>query len=142
MPHVTERFGTGPVTYNVGVDTVIGGRLVEVKTDGTIKHTTAATKKCVGIATDDAKPLTGQSTDGYNVSAAIIRDDVAVARIGVYPLIFSVASGNGDFLVADADGKVKPQTVGTTTFDQIVGRCVEKGGVLINTTGLVALINL
>lgn len=139
MPHVTNKIEHGPLTFDCGEDTIIGGRLVEVKSDGTIKHTTANTKKCVGVAIDDARPLDGQSVDGYNVTAAIIRSETAVGYRGVWRLEFSAAADCGDLLVADADGKVTPYTSGTTTFDQVIGMCIEAGGVLINKRGRVLL---
>lgn len=135
MPHRTMKFEHGPLTYDVGVDTVIGGRLVEIKTDGTIKHTTAATKRCVGMAQDDAKPLTGQAVDGYTVTSAIVRSSTAVAYRGVARLLYAAAASCGDLLVAAADGKVIPFADATHTFDQVVGRCIEGGGVLIDTLG-------
>lgn len=133
----------GPLTFDVGLNTVVGGQLVMVDgTTGTIKATTSGTTKCLGVALDDAMPLAGQATDGTvgvqgggGVTAAIIRHNVAVANQGVYRLTYSVAAAFGDWLVADTAGKVKPYTAGTTTFDLIVGRCVEPAGVLINTRG-------
>lgn len=135
MPHRTIKLEHGPVTYDVGVDTVIGGRLVEIKADGTIKHTTAATAKCIGMAQDDAQPLTGQAVDGYNVTSAIVRSSTAIAYRGIARLLYAAAAGCGDRLVAAADGKVIPFAGGTHTFDQVVGRCLEPNGVLINTLG-------
>lgn len=135
MPHITNKMEHGPLTFDCGTDTIIGGRLVELKTDGTIKHTTAGTKKFIGVAIDDAMPLAGQAVDGYNVSANIMHSEVAVGYRGVWRLEYAAAAACGDWLVAAADGKVTPYTSGTSTFDQIIGRCVEPGGVLINKRG-------
>lgn len=137
MPHITAKFEHGPVTYDVGTDTVIGGRLVMLEADATIKHTTLNTNKCVGVATDDARPLSGQAVDGYNVTSAIVRSQTAVAYRGVWRLEFDTAAVAGDRLVAAADGKVRPWTAGTTTFDQVIGRALEN--VLINNRGKVLL---
>lgn len=137
MPHITEKFAHGPVTYDVGTDTVIGGRLVMLEADATIIHTTLNTNKCVGVAVDDAKPLSGQVVDGYHATAAIVRSQTAVAYRGVWRLEFSVAATAGDRLVADAAGKVRPWTAGTTTFDQVIGMALEN--VLINKRGKVLL---
>lgn len=148
MPHITQKMEAGPLTFNVGTNTVVGGQLVMVDGSTTfIKPTTANTTKCLGVALDDAKPLAGQVVDGVigvqgggGVTANIVRPDVAVAYCGVYRLTYSVAANFGDPLVADAAGKVKPYTPGTTTFDQIVARCVEPAGVLINTRGRTLLL--
>jgi hypothetical protein len=141
MPHVTCVLEHGPEAFHdCGTNTIIGGRLVMPDAaTGYIKHTTAATTKCLGVATDDAGPLAGQSVSGYDVTSAILPSETAVAFRGVWKLEFSVAAAFGDLLVADADGKVKPYTAGTSTFDQIIGKCVERSGVLINTRGKVRL---
>lgn len=141
MPHLTQKLATGPFTCNCGPNTIIGGRLVMPDTVnlGMVIHTTLATTKCLGVALDDAIPLSGQTVDGYAVTAAIIRSEFAVAWEGIYWLDFSVAATFGDLLVADAAGKVRPYTAGTSTYDQIIGRCVEPKNVLINTRGRVRL---
>lgn len=142
MPHITQKMEAGPLTFDVGTNTVVGGQLVMSMTGGFIAPTTSATTKCLGVALDDAKPLAGQAVDGTvgvqgggGVTSAIVRSTTAVASEGVYRLTYSVAAAFGDLLVADTAGKVKPYTAGTTTFDQIVGRCVEPLGVLINARG-------
>ena len=145
MPHVTEVWGTGRPTYNCGANTITGGRLVMPDgTTGKIIHAAANSKLCLGVAVDDAVPDGSQTTEGYNVTAAIIRPDVAVARYGVYSLTFAANCPFGSFVVCAANGTVTPYTSGTSTYDQIVCRCVETGGVVIATkvTGRVALLNL
>lgn len=145
MPHVTEKFGDGRPTYNCGVNTIVGGRLVMPDgTTGNIIHAALNTKLCLGVATDDALPDGSQTTSGYNVTSAIIRPDVAVARVGIYRLWYAANCAFGTFLVAAANGYVTPYTSGTSTFDQIVGRCDEPGGVVIatNVRGRVRLLNL
>lgn len=143
MPTAVERFRDGPITYNVGTNTVIGGRLVMPDgTTGTIKHATAGTTLCLGVAKMDARPEAGQATEGYAVTSALIRPDVAVARAPhVYDLTFTANCGWGVHVVCAADGKVTPYTPGTSTFDQIVGKCIEPKGVVVATkvTGRVEL---
>jgi hypothetical protein len=138
MPTMTQKFEKGPLTFNVGPNSVIGGRLVMPDTGnpGTIIHTTLNTTKCLGVALMDAMPLSGQTVDGFAVTSAIVRPDVAVATEGVYRLWASAAINFGDRVVADASGYIKAYTAGTSTFDQIVGKCVEPGGIAAPISGV------
>lgn len=133
MPHIVEKFKLGPVTYNVGTNTVIGGRFVVPDTvagDGTIMHAgSAGATDVIGVALDDAQPLAGQSTSGANVSAAIVRPEVDVAHVGVFRLEYAATASFGDLLVTSDDGRVQPRAA--ETFDAVVGRCVEPEGVAL-----------
>lgn len=131
MPHIVEKFNGGPVTYNVGTNTVLGGRVVipdATAADGTIMHANAdGVLNAIGVALDDAEPLAGQTTSGSNVTAAIVRPEVAVAHQGVYRLEFAGAVGFGDLVVAAADGRVQARAA--ETFEAVVGKCIEPEGV-------------
>lgn len=135
---MTQKFEAGPLTFNVGPNTIIGGRLVMPDTGnaGTIIHTTLNATDVLGVALMDAAPLSGQTVDGFAVTSAITRPDVAVANEGVYRLWASGAIGFGKRVVADANGYVKQYTAGTSTFDQIIGKCVEPGGIPAPISGV------
>lgn len=138
MPSLVQKFEKGPLTFNCGPNTITGGRLVMPDTGnpGNIIHTTLNTPNCLGVALLDAAPLSGQTVDGFAVSSAIIRPDVAVANEGVYRLWASAAIPFGSYVVADANGYVKAYTAGTSTYDQIVGKCVEPNGISAPISGV------
>lgn len=133
MPAVTNLFEHGPITYPVSASTS-GGQLVEAVSGGTVAPAAAGSVVVLGVAVKNAEPSDAgaTSTTAYGadvVDASWPRDEVAVAYRGVFRVTYAAAAAFGDLLVAAANGQVTPYTAGTTTFDAIVGRCVEPGGV-------------
>lgn len=126
----------GPATYEVNV-AVTGGQLVMVDgSTGKVKPAIAAASgtTCLGVALNDAVP-TGTGT---NLTFGTARKDVAVAY-GPAEVILT-ATGNIAFgvqVVCAAAGTVA--TVGSGTFDQVVGRCTEPAGITGGSTGRVRL---
>lgn len=133
MPAVTNLFEHGPITYTVSASTS-GGQLVAAQSDGTVAPAAADSTAVLGVAVKNAEPSDAgaSSTTAYGedvVDVSWPRPEVAVAYRGVYRVTYAAAASFGDLLVAAASGQVTPYTAGTSTFDQIVGRCVETGGV-------------
>ncbi|MCW2902589.1 MAG: hypothetical protein JWO67_4854 [Streptosporangiaceae bacterium] len=137
MPGSFPVLQLGPATYEVSA-TVTGGQLVMVDgSTGKVKPTTGAVATCIGMATNDAVP----AGSGSQLNYATARKEVAVAY-GPSEVILTVASGGtalafGDLVVAAANGQCSKGT--TPTYDLIVGRCTEPGGIATGATGRVRL---
>jgi hypothetical protein len=52
-------------------------------------------------------------------------DRVTIGSHGVFPVTYAANATIGQWLVAAANGQVTPYTPGTSTFDQIVGYCLQ-----------------
>lgn len=138
MPGSYPVLQLGPATYTVSA-AVTGGQLVMVDgSTGKVKPTTGAAVACLGMATSDASP----AGSGTNLNYATPRSEVAVAQAPSTVTLTAVAGGGGvafgALVVAAAGGACA--TVGSGTFDQVVGRCVEPGGITAGGTGRVRLI--
>lgn len=124
----------GPASYKVNA-TVAGGQLVEPdSTTGKIKPCTAASTKCLGMAMTDAKP----AGSGTNLDFSTAQPSVAVCY-GPAEVILTAggAIAFGAQVIAGAAGVVV--TIGSGTFDQVVGRCTEPGGIGSGLTGRIRL---
>lgn len=142
MPGAHRNYERGPATYEVSV-AVAGGLLVEPDgTTGKVKLGTAGSLKILGVALQDGQP------DGSNPVSPILdvgwpQKEIAVGYGDLdVDLTYTANCAFGTLLVAAAAGKVTPYTPsggGASTFDQIVGRCTETGGVLANAEGATRL---
>lgn len=131
----------GPETYQVS-GAVTGGQLV-VPDGQQITVAAAGATDVLGVAVQDADLASNQNTSGTNVTAAIDRQEVAVAYRGVYRLTFDGAGSGAAFgalLVAGASGTVDAYTAGTSTYDAIVGKCVEPAGATAGNEARVRLL--
>lgn len=125
----------GPATYEVSA-AVTGGQLVEVDgSTGKVKPATGtAGHNVLGMAMSDAVP----AGSGDNLHFGTARKEVAVAY-GPAEVILTVASGAsqaiafGGTVIAAANGQVT--YAATPTYDQIVARCTEPGGVAAGASG-------
>jgi hypothetical protein len=134
MPGSYPTLQLGPATYEVSTTTT-GGQLVAVDgTTGKVKPTTAAADKCIGVALNDAVP----AGSGSQLNYATARKEVAVAY-GPAEVVLTAtgAIAFGALVVAAAAGTCA--TVGSGTFDQVVGRCTEPAGIVGGATGRVRL---
>lgn len=144
MPGVIPRFEHGgPVTYTVN-SAVKGGQMVQAvnPTNGKVEVAGAASIRCLGIATKDARPAASASStdsDGFPVVSTVeITPNVAVGMRGIWPVTFAANAAFGDVLICAANGQVTPAGA-TPDARTIVGRCVDPAGVLAGAVGLVRL---
>lgn len=128
----------GPATYQVST-AVTGGQVVVVDgSTGFIKPSTGASggdKNVLGVALGDAVP----AGSGSNLNFATARYEVAVAY-GPAEVVVTAAGGTlafGALVAAGAAGTVV--AISTGTFDQVVGRVTEPGGIASGATGRVRL---
>lgn len=134
MPGLYPTRQTGPDTYEVSV-AVTGGQLVMPDaTTGKVKPTTGAVATVLGVALNNGVPAGSGAVNDFSVYPSKI--DVAYGPMTVKikaatDIAFGVA------VVSAALGQVG--TVGSGTFDQIVGRCVEPGGITSGNAGLIRL---
>jgi hypothetical protein len=129
---VTEK---GPDTYTVSA-TVTGGQLVfpDGSNAGMVKPTTGVVDGVLGMAMNDAVPA--GSGSGLDFATAPSTTSVAHGPSTV-PL---TAAGNivfGALVTSAASGQVA--TIGSGTFDQAIGRCVEPLGITSGSTGRIRL---
>lgn len=133
MSGVLPVLWDGPDTCEVSA-AVTGGQLVEVDgSTGKVKPASAGSKTVLGVALEDGQPAGSAPTNPVNTSwppAQIsIADDVDIR------VTYAAVATYGVWLVAAANGQVTPYTSGTSTFDQVVGRCTEPAGVAAGATG-------
>lgn len=94
---VTPLFqGGGPEVTMTTTAAVLGGRLVEISGDRSIRHAASASQKVMGVAKQDA---------------SAVGDKVGVATSGVYNLLVETAVAAGDLAIVSAagDGRIAPQ---------------------------------
>lgn len=132
MPGVIPRQVQGPDTFEVS-SAVTGGQLVEPDTGGKIKPAAANSTKVLGVALNDAQPAGSAPNNPINTGWP--SPQVAVARDVDVRVTYNAAANLGDPLVTTANGQVKPYTAGTSTFDQVIGRCTEPLGVAAGAVG-------
>jgi hypothetical protein len=133
MPGRFAMLATGPDTVEVSV-AVTGGQLLEPdSTTGKVKPATAGSAKVLGVAIDDGTPRA-------SVDFGTHRPEIGVAY-GPCDIKVKYAANCawGVLLVAAATGQVTPYTAGTSTHDQIVGRCTEPAGVTATNEGRMRL---
>lgn len=141
MSAVTNIFEQGPISYQVS-ESVTGGQLVEPDTSnaGMVHPAAAGSVTVLGVALSDAEPNNddAESTTSYGAhftDASWPRPEVAVAYRGVFRLTAGSDLDFGELVVAKASGAVTAYTAGTSTFDAVVGRCVEPAGVTSGSKG-------
>lgn len=150
MAGIRPRFEKGsPLTFNANV-LIKGGQLVEPDAaTGRIKPTAANSVTCLGVALGDASAFgytNANTTDAWGnpvVNAQFPPNEVAVAKHGVFDLKVAAATATvpfGALVKAAANGEVQLHSQGAAaTFDQIVGRCVEPGGIAAGAEGKIRL---
>ena len=148
MAGIRPVFEHGPITYrattaaNGGL--IKGGQLVEPDgTTGRVKVAGAASAAVLGVATGDASAsdfTNADTTDSWGnpvVNAQHPPNEVAVAYQGVWKLEATGAIAFGALVVSAANGTVA--TVAANTFDKVIGRCVEPGGIANGAKGKILL---
>lgn len=139
MPGTRRVMQLGPETMTVSA-AVIGGRLVEADTanPGFVKHAGAGSVLVAGVAMTDGQPAGSAPTNPLNLAWA--RPDVAVAYGPAdVDVTFAAAANYMQHLIAAAGGQVTPYIAGTSTYDQIVGRCATPAGVASGAVGRIRL---
>lgn len=137
MPGAHMNLRLGPATYTVS-QAVLGGQLVEPDgTTGMIKPATAASAKVLGAAMSDAQPAGTNPTSPLNVGWQQPEVAVAYGPADV-DLNYTGAAAFGQLLVSDANGAVKARTA--ETYDLVVAKCTEPGGVSAAGTGRARLL--
>jgi hypothetical protein len=145
MAGALPKFKHGPVSYQVA-SAVSGGQLVMPNSttagDVKVKAATAAATTVLGVAATDAAPLTEPAlptgTDDNNplLESSALMPNTAVYNHVVINVTYTGAANFGELLVAGASGQVTAYTAGTSTYDTVVGRCVQPGGVAAAGVGL------
>lgn len=133
----------GPLTFTVGA-AVTGGQLVAYDgTTGLIRPAVAADTAILGVAHADARPVLeaeAYPTTVYgaeSVDVSVPGDEVAVGFFGVYELLADGAITVGDLVQPAAAGAVAKESGG-----QVVGRCIQSGGIASGETGAILLMLL
>lgn len=148
MAGIRPVFEKGPLTFSATTvangGNIKGGQLVEPDgTTGRIKPATAASTKCLGVATGDVAASDYSNADTTDpwantvVNAQHPPNEVAVAYQGVWRLKASGAIAFGDLVICAAAGDVA--TVGAAAFGAVIGRCVEPGGIANGARGKILL---
>jgi len=139
MTAVKPHYVSGPASLQVST-LIFGGQLVEYTTqtagttDLTVKPAVASSKAVLGVAGKDANVLAAQTgtvnTYGATgIDISVLDDFTSVYYGGVDIFVwYAGACAPGVLLVAGANGTVL--TVGAGTFDQVIGRCTQPGGVV------------
>jgi hypothetical protein len=146
MPGVLPTFDRGPLTFSANVN-ISGGQLVTPDgTTGRIKPTTASTDRVLGVALGDAAGvagLPGDTTDFWGNSIANMNpfppNETAVANTGIFKLLNGSGAtiAFGALVMAAANGGITAFT--GTDATQVVGRCVEPGGISNGARGKIRL---
>lgn len=155
MPGVLHTFDKGPLTFSAQVN-IMGGMLVEPFTGGTaaenarIRPAGLRSVTCIGVALGDAAAATYAAADSTDPWGNVIANmnpfppnETAVAFQGVIKLKVAAATTTipfGALVVCAANGEVQLHSQGTAaTFDMIIGRCVEPGGIVAGARGKINL---
>lgn len=155
MPGIRPVFEKGPLTFSATTTAngglIKGGQLVEPDgTTGRIKVAVAATTKCIGVALGDVAPSDHSNADGTDawgnsvVNMHLHPNEVAVAYQGVFRLPnrhATTAIDFGDLVIVSGTagnaGGVEKRVA--QALDQVVGRCVEPGGIAAGQPGKILL---
>jgi hypothetical protein len=156
MAGALPRYRQGPASYTAG-GYIVGGQLVVPATGltgalatlngvGILANTTAGASNVLGVAATDANTTNWpEGTPSLPTGPSQATDDNTLLdmppfdyQVAVYNNVdinvtYSVAATLGVLLVADNAGGVKPRTA--ETFDQVVGKCTQPGGVAAATAG-------
>lgn len=154
MPGLLPTFDKGPLTFPATTiangGNIKGGSLVEPDgTTGKIKPATANSAACLGVALGDASASdfsNADTTDTWGntvVNATYPPNETAVAFQGVFKLKVAAATATvnfGDLVKCAANGEVQVHSQGgAATFNIIIGRCVEPGGIVAGARGKIVL---
>lgn len=146
MTGILPVYEKGPITFTVGGSNVVmGGQVVMVDTVNTgsvvaAKGTGAShgSLTVIGVALDDAiGPSASQNaTDPLGNAITSIHqypNVTTVLIVGVVRLVYQAACTFGTLVrtvdSAGTAGQVAAYTGGSTTYDEIIGRCIEPLGV-------------
>jgi hypothetical protein len=161
MAGILPVYELGPITFNIAASNIVLGGNVVMIDPTNAGYVVAAKGTSAGVGsitvlgvslTDGVGPSVSEnSTDplGNNILALTqYPNDCSVALYGVFNLVFAGACNFGE-LVRTVDGTTAGQTTAgqvypytnnsTTTYDQIVGRCVQPAGVASGGTGMVLI---
>jgi hypothetical protein len=142
MPGSLPHLKHGPDSYQVYAQ-VLGGQLVipdaSDATGTMVGPAGANAKNVLGVAGNDAAPIPNQAGDttGYGqplVDISVLPDYVSVYHSADMHVTYTADCDFGALLVADASGTVTPAS--GNTFDEIVGRCTQPGGVVVATNAV------
>jgi hypothetical protein len=138
MTAVLPHYRQGPANFQVSALT-FGGQLVENTnqtagtTDLTVRPAAAGSKAVLGVSGKDANVLATQTGTvnafgATGIDISVLDDFTSVYFGGVDIFVwYAGACAPGVLLIAGATGTVV--TVGAGTFDQVIGRCTQPGGV-------------
>lgn len=136
LPHIKH----GPASYQVSAQ-VLGGQLVVA--DGSAATTVSVAglnaKNVLGVAGNDAAPIPNQAgaTTSYGqslVDISVLPDYTSVHYGEDMHVTYAADCAFGALLTVAAAGTVTPAS--SATFDQIVGRCTQPGGVVVATNAV------
>jgi hypothetical protein len=154
MPGCLPVFDKGPLTFSATTTAnggnIKGGMMVEPDgTTGRIKPATANSIACLGVAEGDASASDYAAADTADTWGNVIvnpmypPNEVAVAYQGVFVLKVAAATATvnmGDLVKCAANGELQIHSQGgAATFNMIVGRCVEPGGIAAGARGKINL---
>lgn len=154
MPGITVTFFKGPLSFPATTvangGNIKGGSLVQPDgTTGRIQAAAALSATCLGVALGDASAsdfANADATDTWGhtvVNAQYPPNEVAVAYQGVVKLKVAAATATvpfGALVKCAANGEVQIHSQGgAATYDMIVGRCVEPGGIVAGARGKINL---
>lgn len=124
----------GPDTYEVSA-TVTGGQVLMVDgSTGKVKPSTGVLSAIVGVALTDAVP----AGSGSNLAFGTAPKTVSVAYgPATVKCTAAGAIAFGALVTSAASGQVA--TIGAGTFDQVIGKCVEPGGISSAGVGRIRL---
>lgn len=135
MSGINIKTRMGPETYQVAAS-VTGGQVViaDATDNNLVTPSVGPAANVLGVALNDGEP----AGSDVNTHFATHRPDVGVAYSpAVVHCTFVDAVEFGALVTSAADGQV--QALGAGTFGQVLGRCVEPGGVAPGAQGLVRL---
>ena len=115
-----SRYVSGSVTTG---QLVMPDTTVAVDSSGKrlVKTATAGATTVIGVAR-----LSATNTANADTTFVHTRPSTTIFRNGQMFVTYAAAAEEGQYLVAAANGAVTPYTSGTSTFDQIVGKCAQK----------------
>jgi hypothetical protein len=123
--NMVRRYGDQSWPPNAAIT---GGQLcivTSVSGVDTVEVAGANALNVMGVALIDA--TTDALIASANAAGPIVgwpeADRVTLGCHGIFPVTYAANATAGVLLVAAANGQVTPYTPGTSTFDQIVGRC-------------------
>lgn len=138
MPGRMIKWEKGPVTRQVNT-AVVGGDVVQVRTDGKIEKAAAGSFTVIGVALADAAPAaSGEGTTSYGAPVLDISlpgDRVAVARGCWVKVSYAAAASDGAKLIAAANGTVTPAGAAPDARS-VIGECAQVGGMAGAGVGL------